>query len=190
MTLLSQAFLSFDPRNLNDETIEAKFAHIADVAMNKGYFLINGKVKIYPVDIEFYLYGERDDDSEWMKDFNMYHKGKNVPYFPAEGSVFPHRTGVDITFENEAEQYRASFLIRKYKTSEHDEIENHPTYLWEEMFGESSFGGNGFNIIWVDEPSCQSRKIESDTRINLNGKDGKKDTKEWRFFKVSNEPIK
>ena len=129
MTKLSQAFLAFDPRDLSMETIEQKFAGIADIVMNEGYFLVNGETKIFPVDIEFYLYGERADDPDWMKDFNMYHKGKNVPYFPPEGSVFPHRSGVDITFENEAEEYRASFLIRAYKTSEHEETETHPTYL-------------------------------------------------------------
>ena len=149
--------------------------------MNEGYFLINGKTRIYPVEIEFYLYGERKDDPEWMKDYNMYHKGKNVPYFPKEGSIFPHRSGVDFTFENEEEEYRASFLIRAYKSSPNDTVEKHPTYFWEEMFGENTIAGGGLNIVWVDETAPKYHGVTQDTRVNLNRKNAIKDPMPWRF---------
>ena len=38
----------------------------------------------------------------------------SIPYYPF-GSLNPHTSGIDITFENPKEQYRASFLIREYE---------------------------------------------------------------------------
>ena len=183
MSTLSEAIAQFHPRCKKPEDIEPQFARIALAAMNEGYFLINGKTRIYPVEIEFYLYGERKDDPEWMKDYNMYHKGKNVPYFPKEGSIFPHRSGVDFTFENEEEEYRASFLIRAYKSSLNDTIEKHPTYLWEEMFGENTIAGGGLNIVWVDETAPKYHGVTQDTRVNLNRKNAIKDPMPWRFIR-------
>ena len=37
-----------------------------------------------------------------------------LPYFPL-GSLNPHTSGIDITFENQEKRYRASCLIRKYE---------------------------------------------------------------------------
>ena len=97
--------------------------------------------KIYPTVIELYYHEEKEDG---FKDPIMYHTkdrkyydyylnkqghltqhGKNsrnyfekrgisdLPYFPL-GSLNPHASGIDITFENPDKQYRASFLIREY----------------------------------------------------------------------------
>jgi len=183
MRTLSEAIKMFHPRVEKAEDIESQFNEIAKAAFYGGYFLVNGKKRIYLTDIEFYLYGEKDDDPDWMRDFNMYHKGKEVPYFPKEGSLYPHRSGVDFTFENEEEKYRASFLIRAYKTSIDGDVETHPTYLWEDMFGECTCSEGGLRIIWVDDPiECilDPRKAK---RVRLNRRNGQEDTKLWRFIK-------
>ena len=87
---------------------------------------------IYPTAIELYYHEEGDGR---FKDPIMYHTDdrknaehrKNIkqpeyfkerriqglPYFPI-GNMNPHTSGIDITFENPVERYRASFLIRKY----------------------------------------------------------------------------
>ena len=183
MKTLSEAIANFHPRVRKAEDIEVQFEEIAMAAIYGGYFLVNGKKRIYLTDIEFYLYGEKATDPEWMKDFNMYHKGKNVPYFPKEGSLYPHRSGVDYTFENEEEEYRASFLIRGYRTSYDGKTESHPTYLWEDMFGECTCADGGIKIEWVNDPSDERLGVRLEDRVRLNRRDGSKDTKPWRFIK-------
>ena len=194
MSALEQAFKEFDSAFSTDterlatfDTIIGMFKKVALAAFYGGYFEINGKTKIYPVDIEFYLYDERAGDEEevqWMKDYNMYHYGEGVPYFPKEGSLHPHRSGVDVTFENEDKQYRASFLIRAYRNGTDHKKETHPTYLREEMFGEASFSGKGLNIVWIDAPEADSKEPIIKRRVNLNGKNKETDKKEWRFVKA------
>lgn len=87
MKTLFEAMRDFNARNASENTIQEMFAEIAVPALSGGYFLANN-TKIYPVDIEFYLYGERKGDAPWMKDKNMYHKGPNVPFFPVIGILF------------------------------------------------------------------------------------------------------
>ena len=113
----------------------------------------------------------------------MYHYGENVPYFPKAGSLHPHRSGVDVTFENEDKEYRASFLIRAYRNGPKGEKETHPTYLREEMFGEASFSGKGLCIKWVDKPSGEVVDPDVKARFRLKGKDKEADKKPWRFIK-------
>ena len=90
MKTLYEAMRDFNARNANENSIQGMFAEIAVPALSGGYFLVNNDTKIYPMDIEFYLYGERKDDEPWMKDANMYHKGPRVPYIPVIGSFYPN----------------------------------------------------------------------------------------------------
>ena len=120
MKTLQEALMAFNAREANENTIQGMLAEIAVLVLSGGYFLVNEDTRIYPMDIEFYLYGEKESDKKipWIRDANMYHKGKGVPYFPVVGTFYPHESGVDVTFENEKEEYRASFLIRQYKYEE------------------------------------------------------------------------
>lgn len=82
----------------------------------------NAKRVIHPIAIELYYHEEGADG---FKDPIMYHTQDRkteylnsrgitaLPYFPI-GSMNPHTSGIDITFENPSAQYRASFLIREY----------------------------------------------------------------------------
>lgn len=189
MKTLAQAIDDFNPVSATEKTIKEQFRSIAETVFNSGYFLVNGKRCIYPTDIEFYFYAEYETKEDWRRDFNMYHKGINVPYFPKEGSLYPHRSGVDYTFENPDKHYRASFLIRAYEVGLNGRKEDHPTYLWEDMFGECTCNGKtGLNVIWKDEPHPQEWKADETIRHNLNKGDGEKDTKEWRFKRVPAAP--
>lgn len=83
----------------------------------------NTKRTIRPTAIELYYHEEGTDG---FKDPIMYHTQDRkaqyltsrgitmLPYFPV-GSMNPHTSGIDITFENPSAGYRASFLIREYE---------------------------------------------------------------------------
>ena len=187
MTHLEEVLTRFNARNLNDKTVITEFRKIADVVFFGGFFLVNGETRIYPVDIEFYLFGEKKTEEPWMQDKQMIHRktGKeSVPYFPNSGSLFPHTYGIDVTFENPKQEYRASFLIRSYHL-DNDAIETHPTYLWDDLFGNASFSGSGLSVIWVDDESEEPREIGQDKRLNLKDENKTPDSKPWRFYKKS-----
>ena len=165
--------------------------NIAAVVINGGYFLINGTAKIFVTDVEFYFHSERNEQELWKKDFCMYHRGtkEEVPYFPV-GSICPHNSGVDVSFENPFEEYRASFLVRghRYEDGKETYETDKPTYLRENMFGYSNCISGGLNIRWIDDRSCPQNELTDDTRVNVskydeNGKSikGEKDLRRWRF---------
>lgn len=183
MKTLFETMQAFNARKADENSIQAMFAEIAMAVLSGGYFLVNNETKIFPMDIEFYLYGERKDEEPWMKDPKMYHKGPDVPYIPVIGTFYPHESGVDVTFENEQEEYRASFLIRAYKYEENGEVVSKPRYLWEDLFSYGSFFGDGLHIIWVDAPEDADVTIGTDVRVNLKDSKGQPDLKPWRFFR-------
>ena len=189
MTHLEEVLTQFNARNANEESINTEFRRIAETVFFGGYFLVNGETRIYPVDIEFYLYGEKKEEKKWMQDKKMIHRrrGKEeVPYFPNGGSLFPHSFGVDVTFENSEQKYRASFLIRSY-CKNNDEVETHPTYLWDDLFGEAGFSGSGLNVMWIDDESEEHKEIGQSKRLNLYDEHKNPDLKPWRFYKKSIE---
>ena len=81
---------------------------------------------IQPTAIELYYHEEGEgrfkdpimyhtnDRKIWSKENYFKDRGiEGLPYYPI-GSLNPHTSGIDITFENAKECYRASFLIREY----------------------------------------------------------------------------
>ena len=82
---------------------------------------------IRPTAIELYYHEEGEgrfkdpimyhtnDRKSWTKANYFKERGiVGLPYYPI-GSLNPHTSGIDITFENPKRQYRASFLIREYE---------------------------------------------------------------------------
>ena len=59
MTHLEEVLTRFNAREADAESILGEFRKIAETVFFGGYFLVNGETRIYPVDIEFYLYGEK-----------------------------------------------------------------------------------------------------------------------------------
>lgn len=81
---------------------------------------------IQPTAIELYYHEEGEgrfkdpimyhtnDRKVWSKENYFKDRGiEGLPYYPI-GSMNPHTSGIDVTFENAKERYRASFLIREY----------------------------------------------------------------------------
>ena len=84
---------------------------------------------IQPTAIELYYHEEGEgrfkdpimyhtnDRKVWTKENYFKDRGiEGLPYYPI-GSLNPHTSGIDVTFENAKERYRASFLLREYKVS-------------------------------------------------------------------------
>lgn len=132
-----------------------------------GYFLIEGKKRLYLDDIEFYYHEEGDSG---LKDPIMYHtndnegKGKTIPYFEI-GRLHLHISGVDITFENKDQHYRASFLIRGFHM-DNQEYDGHSTHVYDEMLYMGVPLEKPLEIKWVSE--------------DLEGKEAYNPKGEWR----------
>ncbi|MGN1157014.1 MAG: hypothetical protein ACI4TK_12625, partial [Agathobacter sp.] len=131
--------------------------------------------RIYPLEIEFYYHEEGEDG---LKDPVMYHtddhEGKQLEYYPL-GSLNCHLSGIDVTFENEEKQYRASFLIRKYRVCEYEsgewvekkECEERPTYIYEDMFMNIPLF-DGINVKWISSETLNTvTDIHCKPRINV-----------------------
>lgn len=155
--------------------LSSQFEAIAKDGLLGGCFEINGVRRIFPLEIEFYYHEEGEDG---LKDPVMYHTDdheKVAPkYFPL-GALNCHLSGIDVTFENKEKQYRASFLIRKYRVCEYEsgewvekkECEKRSTYIYEDMFMNIPLS-DGINVKWVNvEPINPAEEILSKPRINV-----------------------
>ena len=149
--------------------LSSQFEAIAKHVLLGGCFEINGVRRIYPLAIEFYYHEEGENG---LKDPVMYHtadhEGKMLDYYPL-GSLNCHISGMDVTFENQEKQYRASFLIRKYRVCEYEsgewvekkEFEKRSTYIYEDMFMNIPLS-DGINVKWVNvEPINPAEEILS-----------------------------
>ena len=184
-------------------SLSSQFEAIAKDVLLGGCFEINGVRRIYPLEIEFYYHEEGEDG---LKDPVMYHtddhEGRQLEYYPL-GSLNCHTSGMDITFENQEKQYRASFLIRKYRVCEYEggawkvmknkECEKRPTYLYEDMFMNIPLF-DGIDVKWVNvEPINLAEDIFRKQRINVaeyerdnEGKFKKVEISEDEYNKLSN----
>ena len=192
MKALSTLLKEFDGRHKSENQLTECFKEIAKSAIIGGYFLINESMKIRIIEVEFYFHSENDSESN-IHDWGMYHRGEHLDYFTL-GSLNPHRSGIDVTFERE-KSYRASFLIRKYQIDDDEKIISTPSYLCEDMFGYTGcICGDGPKVQWVNdlEETTDNLELTEKPRINLsaydeNGKplklNGKRelDKRPWRF---------
>lgn len=155
--------------------LSSQFEAIAKDGLLGGCFEINGVRRIYPLEIEFYYHEEGENG---LKDPVMYHtadhEGKMLDYYPL-GSLNCHISGMDVTFENQEKQYRASFLIRKYRVCEYEsgewvekkECEKRSTYIYEDMFTNIPLS-DGITVKWISgETVNPTKEIVRKQRINV-----------------------
>lgn len=192
MSKLSTLLSQFDGRKLGLDQLTAEFEKIAKAVLYGGHFLVNNDFSIYIHEVEFYFHSENTTESD-IFDWAMYHRGNDIEYFPV-GSLHPHRSGMDITFERRG-SYRASFLIREYQFG--NDIVTTPSYLGEDLIGYTGcILGDGPNIAWEDDQYDDSCTIIKQPRINVRAYDadgrplsdecGNKiyDLRPWRFTKM------
>lgn len=186
---LKEALERFTPSS-TVEGLTRQFEDIAQVVFN-GHFTVNDTYEIHPIELEFYFHDEKHGR---IIEPQMYHKG-DLPYFPI-GSIYPHGSGVDISFEREP-CYRASVFIRGYTYIDNkEEYTNNvprktkqapsfrPQYLWEDLFGNASTLGKGLSIVWKDNETFHKVNTTSAPRINIRIVDGETEHRLWRFTNI------
>lgn len=80
-----------------------------------------------------------------------------------------HTSGVDVTFENEEKQYRASFLIRAYSVDDNP-VETRSTYIYDDMFYMGIPFDEPIEIEWVEDKmddNVQALKLKGTWRKNV-----------------------
>ena len=189
MEELIRILKGFDIRKNNwnekwdDNAVAKCFRPCAEKILFNGYFLVNGEYIIDLGAIELYYHEEEGD----IKDYAMYHifdknkskikeYEKGLPYFKF-GSFNLHQSGVDVTFENEYEKYRASFLIRSYRVLKTEDgmypqkddtkYDPHSTHIFDDMFYRGiSMNGMATEIVWIPTDRKQGH-IETLERVNV-----------------------
>ena len=157
-----------------------------------GHFEVKYKVgkdvlirKIQPTVLELYYHEEKDGG---FRDPIMYHTDyrkrtekkadkktyfdlagiSSLPYYPI-GSLNPHTSGIDVTFENAQEKYRASFLIRAYSVT-YENGKTHTVDNSTEIYDDLLLNGisldNADWIEWVDD-AVEVKAIKQDRRRNV-----------------------
>lgn len=105
-----------------------QFECLAKSFLYGGYIRIRNDFRVYIRTVEFYFHSERLNG---VHDPIVYHRNgidlEVVPYFPVM-SFHAHASGIDITFENSDDEYRASVLIRAYEIYN---IRNGVFLLWD-----------------------------------------------------------
>ena len=214
MKALIKILEDFDKNRVKGEdwsskTIEEKHKAIADWfrpcaerILCNGYFLVNGEYIIDLGAIELYYHEEEEGG---IKDYIMYHtnahssKSKvyklnndSFPYFKF-GSFNLHHSGVDVTFENEEEKYRASFLIRSYRLLRKGEeqklndltipFDKCSTHIFDDMFYDGIILGSPNNptIEWKECSEKGKLKNPSIPRRNVTKRECKYDEKKKRY---------
>jgi hypothetical protein len=197
---LKESFESFDPQT----SLNEQFEELAKYFLYGGYIHVKSENidrRIFIKEVEFYFY---DETGKIESNNKVYHRngkysnipdndvlpiGRNTHYFKP-GSLYLHASGVDITFENKKNKFRASALIRAFSVEEKGHlqpiyikrnqnviVDPRSTYIYEYMFeGLSIFGGNKYSINWIDEWKEAPKQITKKERINIG------DEKKWRFI--------
>lgn len=164
------------PEEEKKDVLQKQFTVLAKKILYGGYFLINGIRRITLQDIEFYYHEEKENG---LKDPAMYHtsdheKNEALLYF-ALGTFNCHLSGIDITFENPEEEYRASFLIRGYKVEsfvdgcwkEEKKHEKRSTFLYEDLLKGMQLN-NPLTIEWINEKNnTDYAEVGTSCRLNV-----------------------
>ena len=101
------------------------------------------------------FYKDKYEELKEQKDRQNYFEKRGIdtlPYYPI-GSLNPHTSGIDVTFENAQEKYRASFLIRAYSVTYENEktrtVDN-STEIYDDLLLNGISLDNADWIEWVD----------------------------------------
>ena len=141
--------------------------------------------RVYPHTVEFYYHEETDGG---LKDYIVYHRNKGdrlVQYFQI-GSINAHQSGIDITFESEKGQYRASALIRafRYEAEGEEIVDTRCTFLYDHLLTGLQMP---ITIQWEDSDSLSGEELKQGYRVNVSkyDTDGKpvndQDCRPWAF---------
>lgn len=188
----SQRTEAIKSKKWNEKSVAKCFLPCAKEILCNGYFLVNKEYIIDLGAIELYYHEEEGE----IKDHVMYHINERLPkkykeiikqdggypYFKL-GSFNLHTSGVDVTFENEDNKYRASFLIRSYRLLAKEEnvannamrYDPYSTHIYDDLFysGLLLSTDEKTTIEWIEYN--KGGEIEQKPRKNI------KDDRPWQF---------
>ena len=179
MNILIEQLLVFqDSRSNKGVVLEKLFEKLAKYLLYGGHFHCSERYDLYITSVEFYYHEEIGDNDKRIVDPIMYHRNVKdkpvVPYLNV-GTLYPHWSGVDITFEDEKLQYRASALIRSYRIvqlkPERLELKESDlsTYVYDYLFDGLSVDKKETAINWIDDKVILSNcKVNAYKRKNVN----------------------
>ena len=184
---IARSNIKLNSKTWDEQAVAKCFAPIAKYVLLDGYLLVNKKYIIDLGSVELY-YHEEDGN---IKDHIMYHTNEHpskskiyilhngFPYFKI-GSINPHQSGIDITFENDnnkEDKYRASFLIRAYRVLESENdlnnmdipFDNCSTHIFDDVFyeGISYDVNNKTTIEWIEFHKDGSYNEKGCPRVNV-----------------------
>ena len=179
MNKLIEQLLEFqDSRRNKGIGLEKSFEKLAKYLLYGGHFHCSERYDLYITSVEFYYHEEIGDNDKRIVDPIMYHRNVKdkpvVPYLNV-GTLYPHWSGVDITFEDDILQYRASALIRSYRIvqlkPERLELKESDlsTYVYDYLFDGLSVDKKETIIDWIDDKVILSNcKVNAYKRKNVN----------------------
>ena len=178
MNNLIKQLIEFQESRRNSEYLEKEFEKLAKYLLYGGHFHCSERYDLYITSVEFYYHEEIGDNDKRIVDPIMYHRNVKdkpvVPYLNV-GTLYPHWSGVDITFEDEKLQYRASALIRSYRIvqlkPERLELKESDlsTYVYDYLFDGLSVDKKETAINWIDDKVILSNcKVNAYKRKNVN----------------------
>jgi len=160
-----------------EKLLDVLFMDLAKYIIYGGYFHCSERYDLYITSVEFYYHEEQDGFENRIVDPIMYHrnkkwKTKTEQYKPAYfkvGTIYPHQSGIDITFEKEGE-YRASALIRSFKIinqKKGGEIveDDRSTLVYDYLFDGYSIEGSDLEWIPLND---KSGEVHHYPRKNVN----------------------
>ena len=171
--------------NANEEKLNKEvFPKVATQFLYGGYFLLNGKEKMYLREVEFYFM--KMDGS--IQEDKMYRRKLPTNEWLEVGTIFSHNSGIDVTFEDDkTHKFRASVLIRAIDLLD---IDNNPIALDEgrslsvyDILLSRSNIFDGVSIKWVDEWTEPRTEIKAQERRGL---DGNQANRKWNFRRDEN----
>ena len=171
-----------------------QFELLAKKMIFGGFFKVREDYAIFIDTVEFYFYDERSEAS--INDEIVYHRNgrfdfrneKNetmsaeLPYFP-KMTLHAHWSGIDITFENPKEQYRASALIRRYVVFDIKQKK----YIKLDTTNKRDKRDVG-RMVFQDEPYIDKRSTYLQYFLNGFSADADKSTVFWKGIDIIGDP--
>lgn len=182
----------FPPDKKGAEMIAKVFLPIAKYAIYGGHFHVectnNGgsgyDIKLNKIELYYH-----DENEGGHIDPIMYHTNLHTPYYLKDrgiktypyyalGALNLHTSGIDVSFENEAKQYRASFLIRDFTVYDAEDgkviskvmADPYSTHAFDWFFPNGICEVTMKQITWIEDmPDKKAEKcsIGQDVRQNV-----------------------
>lgn len=142
-----------------EKNLSKLFMDLAKYLIYGGYFQCSNRYNLYITSVEFYFHEERQGFENRIVDPIMYHRNKKwktkteiqTPAYFKVGTLYPHQSGIDITFEK-SEEYRASALIRSFNINKQEKDgklieDDRSTFVYDYFF--DGYSVEGSNLKWI-----------------------------------------